>query len=170
MKENGFARWMRYVCCAALLVLLAASSYAGAGGDQIQAVSVPVTIQTVSSQAMAAASLADAIERLQKEREAALLQLQSILDDPRTDEKTAQDALAEKKKMALRMETEAAVEKLLLEMGFGETAAVTGEGMMSIVVPWQIAENEQSRLKIIDAACSHTGLAPECVKIILAKK
>lgn len=170
MKESGFARGMRYVCCAALLVLLAVSSYVGAGGEQIQAVSVPVTIQTVSSQAMAAASQAETIARLEKEREEALLLIQSILDDPRTDEKTAADALGEKKRMALRMETEAAVEKLLLEMGFGETAVVLGEGMMSIVVPWQIAENEQSRLRIMDAACSHAGLAPERVKIILAKK
>lgn len=170
MKINGLARGMRIVCCAALLGLLAVSSYAGAGSGQVQAVSVPVTIQTISPQAMSASSMAETLARLQGERENALALLQGILDDPRTDKETAENTLAEKKKLALRMETEAAVEKLLLEIGFGETAAVLGENMLSIVLPWQIAENEESRMRIIDAACGHTGFTPECIKIILSKK
>ena len=47
---------------------------------------------------------------------------------------------------------------------------VLGGESVTVIVPWQAAENEQSRVRIIDAAATQTGLAPECVKIILSKK
>lgn len=160
----------RFTACAALLVLLAASSYAGAGARQTETVLVPVMIETIPDQTVSAETLDETGERLEMERQQALLQLQSVLDDPRTDQQTASRALQEKTDMALRMETEAALEQMLAQMGFGGAVVVAGEGTISISAPWQMAENEQNRLQMIDAACSQTGLSPENVKIILAKK
>lgn len=170
MKTRGSGRFLRFAGCVGLMALLAASSYVGAGTNQVQAVGVPVTIETVSSQALSAVSLAETVSRLESEREQALLYLQSVLDDPRADDETAAIALDRKMEIAGRMETEAAVELLLAQMGFADLAVSAGEDVLSIVAPWQTAENEQSRIRIIDAASAQTGLAPARIKIILAKK
>ena len=83
---------------------------------------------------------------------------------------TRDEALREKTALAKRMVAEAETAALLSHMGFGETAVVLGGESVTVIVPWQAAENEQSRVRIIDAAATQTGLAPECVKIILSKK
>ena len=168
--ETGRYRMERFAACAALLMLLAVSSYAGTAARQTESALVPVMVEVVSESALSAASLVETREKLITQRKQAILQMESVLDDPRTDRETAAQALREKTEMAARLETEAALELLLTQMGFEDAAVVAGKGIISIVAPWQAAENEQNRLRIIDAACGHTGIAPENVKIILAKK
>ncbi|MBE5800587.1 MAG: SpoIIIAH-like family protein [Clostridiales bacterium] len=163
-------RRLRLAGCAALLAILAASSYAGAGQRQTQAVSVPVMVEMISHEAIAAASAEETGARFAAQRDDALALLQNVLDDPKADEDTVKKALEEKIRIAQRMETEASVSALLAQMGFENTTVAMGEGALSIVAPWQIAENEQNRMRMIDAAASRSGLSAECIKIILAKK
>lgn len=163
-------RLLRMAGCAALLVLLAASGYAGAVPKPAQVASVPVMVKMVSQEALSAVSLEQTRAELNQHREAALAQLQLVLDDPRTDDETAENALREKAEIAAKMETEASVCALLAHMGFADTAVVAGEGILSIIAPWQAAGNEQNRIRMIDAAAGQCGLLPQNVKIIPAKK
>lgn len=160
---------MRLTGCTALVLLLAVCGYWGAGRQKTTGVSVPVAVETVSESVLSAASMEETQRRLRDERESALALLQSVLEEPAADERIKSDALAKKTEMAARMEKEAALCAALAHMGFDGAAVVLGENAATVIVPWQAAESEQNRVKIIDAAVSHTGLAPENVKIILSK-
>ena len=164
------ARRVRTAGCAVLVALLAACSYLGARQPQRAAVSVPVAVEVISERVLGAASLEETQQKLRQERESALALLQSVIDDPNAQAGTRDEALREKTALAKRMVAEAETAALLSHMGFGETAVVLGGESVTVIVPWQAAENEQSRVRIIDAAATQTGLAPECVKIILSKK
>ena len=170
MSRERTARNLRTAGCAALVALLAVCSYMGARQPQTRTVSVPVAVETISESALSAASLEETQDRLQRERESALALMQSVIDDPNAGTDTKEEALKEKTALAKRMAAEAEMTALLGQMGFGDAAVVLGEACVSVIVPWQAAENEQNRVRIIDAASAHTGLAPECVKIILSKK
>ncbi|MBQ4265730.1 MAG: SpoIIIAH-like family protein [Clostridia bacterium] len=164
-------RKMRRFGCAALLLLLTLSAYSGAAKPEVQAVSVPVTVQTISQEALSAQSLAESADALAKKREALLAQLQSIADQPGADSETINQALRQMAALVQRMETEASVCTLLCSMGFSDVVAILSEErILSVIVPWQIAENEKNRLRIMDAVASHAGVSPDAVKIILAKK
>lgn len=169
-ERERAARRVRTAGCAVLVALLAACSYLGARQPQASAVSVPVAVETISERALGSASLEQTQQKLRQERENALALLQSVIDDPDAGSDARNEALKEKTALAKRMEAEAETAALLSHMGFGETAVVLGEGSVTVIAPWQAAENEQSRVRIIDAAATQTGLAPECVKIILSKK
>ena len=168
MKKTAALKLIRYAGCAVLLAVLAISSYAS--GRPAQVPIVPVMIETVPDQALAASSMEKTNERLEHRRREALLLLQSVIDDPQADETSRSAARQEKNRIAARMETEASLRALLTHMGFEQTAVVMGDESLSIVVPWQAAENEQNRVRLIDAAVSQSGCLPEAVKIILAKK
>ena len=169
-ERERAARRVRTAGCAVLVALLAACSYLVARQPQGSAVSVPVAVETISARALDAASLEETQQKLEQERESALALLQSVIDDPNAGADGRNEALKEKTALAKRMEAEAETAALLSHMGFGETAVVLGGESVTVIVPWQAAENEQSRVRIIDAAATQTGLAPECVKIILSKK
>lgn len=168
MKEKTSSRMVRFAGCAGLLALLAASSYAGR--QQTLTPAVPVMFEMVSAEAAAAYTVEQTQERLNRQREEALALLQSILDDPSADEASKDKAIQEKTRIASRMETEASVTALLAHMGFEQAAVVMGDQMLSLIVPWQAAENEQNRIRLIDAAVSQSGFSADAVKIILAKK
>ncbi|MGN0773178.1 MAG: SpoIIIAH-like family protein [Candidatus Ventricola sp.] len=170
MSREQAARRMRTAGCAALVALLAACSYWGAKQPPASAVSVPVAVETISESALGASSLEETQDRLRQEREQALALVQSVIDDPSAGAGARDEALKEKTALAKRMEQEAALTALLAHMGFGDAAVVLGEDSAAVIIPWQAAENERSRVQIIDAAATQTGLAPECVKIILSKK
>ena len=169
-ERERSARRVRTAGCAVLVALLAACSYLGARQPQRAAVSVPVAVEVISERVLGAASLEETQQKLRQERESALALLQSVIDDPNAQAGTRDEALREKTALAKRMVAEAETAALLSHMGFGETAVVLGGESVTVIVPWQAAENEQSRMRIIDAAATQTGLAPECVKIILSKK
>ena len=169
-ERERSARRVRTAGCSVLVALLAACSYLGARQPQRAAVSVPVAVEVISERVLGAASLEETQQKLRQERESALALLQSVIDDPNAQAGTRDEALREKTALAKRMVAEAETAALLSHMGFGETAVVLGGESVTVIVPWQAAENEQSRVRIIDAAATQTGLAPECVKIILSKK
>jgi len=168
MMDSTASRILRYVCCAVLLGVLAVSSYAG--GKTSHTPAVPVMIEIMPDQVLAASTMEKTSERLETRRQESLLLLQSVIDDPQTDETSRKRALEEKTGIAARMEKEASLEALLDYMGFGQTAVIMGEDTLSIVAPWQAAENERSRVQMIDAAAGQSGLSAEAIKIILAKK
>lgn len=168
MSNRTASRMLRYAGCAVLLGVLAISSYAG--GKPAHTPIVPVMIETVPDQVLTASTMEKTSENLALKRREALLLLQSVIDDPQADDASKRLAFEEKNRIAARMETEASLEALLAHMGFGETAVITGEDALSIVVPWQAAENEHSRVQIIDAAVSQSGFSAEAIKIILSKK
>ena len=162
---------LRRMACIGLLLLVVICSYAGSAQPAVQAVSVPVTLQAVPETALTAQPISQVVERLADEREKVLSKLQDIAAQPGADEKTIEKIMGEKAEFIRRMETEAEICALLQGMGFADTAVVIGEtGAVSIIAPWQIAENEQNRLRMIDAAAYHAGVAPDSVKIILSKK
>lgn len=168
MKQSIGARVMRLAGCAALLALLAVSSYGGS--RRIEAPAVPVLIENVSSETLSTLTMEETQKRLTQRREESLAVLQSVLDDPSADAAARTQALAQKTKIASRMETEASLQALLAHMGFDGAAVIMGEGLLSIVVPWQMAENEQNRVRMIDAAVTQSGFSADAVKIILSKK
>lgn len=166
--NTSVLRMMRWGGCAALLALLAASSYAGRREESVPV--VPVMVQIMPDEALAAATVQKTTEELAHKREEALALLESVLSDPAADETARKQALLEKTRIAARMEKEAAICALLAHMGFDQTAVIAGEDALSIIAPWQIAENEQSRLQMIDAAAAQSGFSADAIKIILAKK
>ena len=168
MNKAKASRMMRYAGCVVLLAVLAISSYAGGGDPQVPL--VPVMIETVPDQVLAVSTMEKTSERLKQKRQEALLLLQSVIDDPQADEASKGHALEEKTRIAARMEKEASLEALLSHMGFAQCAVITGEGVLNVVVPWQEAENEYSRVQIIDAAVSQSGFSAEAIRIILSKK
>ena len=149
MNREKATRCVRLTGCAALVALLAVCGYRGAGRTAPAAVSVPVAVERVSESVLSAASMEDTQERLAQERTGALALLQSVLEDPAADEKAKVEALSQKTAIAHRMETEAALCAVLSHMGFDGAAAVLGEGTATVIVPWQAAQNEQNRVKII---------------------
>lgn len=167
MNQTMTAKALRFAGCAALLALLVVSS-AGRGKNSMP--SVPVMVEIMPQQALAARTIGQTRERLKAQRDEALALLQRVLDDPHAGDEQKSQALAQTVQIASRMEMEAAVEALLEQMGFGDMAVVAGEGALHIIAPWQAAENEQNRVRMIDAAVSQSGISPEAVKIILAKK
>lgn len=168
MKKAFTARAARFAGCGALLALLAMSSCAG--GRKVEAPAVPVLIETVSSETVSALTMEETGERLNQRREEALALLESVLEDSSADDAQRKQAMTEKTRIASRMETEASLQALLAHMGFSENAVIMGEEMLSIVVPWQDAENEQNRVRMIDAAVTQSGFSADAVKIILSKK
>ena len=168
MNKATAPQVMRYAGCGVLLAVLAISSYAAGGPPHTPA--VPVMMEIVPDQALAASSMEKTNEHLTQQRQEALLFLQSVIDDPQADEASRKQAMAQKNRIAANMETEAALEALLAHMGFVQTAVIMGEGILSVVVPWQAAENEHNRVRIIDAAAGQSGFSAEEIKIILAKK
>ena len=168
MNNLVASRILRYAGCGVLLGVLAVSSYAG--GKPPQAPIVPVLIETVPDQLLTASTMEKTTERLEQKRREALLLLQSVIDDPLADDASRKQAFEEKTRIAARMGTEASLEAMLEHMGFVQPGVIMGEGTLSVVVPWQAAENEHSRMQIIDAAVSQSGLSAEAIKIILAKK
>ena len=168
MNKEFVMRAGRLAGCAALLALLVASSSAAA--KPVQMAGVPVSAYTVSTQELAGVSMEEINNKLDDQRGQALAVLQSVIDDPKAKGEQISAALDKKTQIAARMETEAAICALLDHMGFGQTAVVMGEESLSIVAPWQTAENEQNRVRMIDAAASQSGLPAGAVKIILAKK
>ena len=167
MKQAMAVRVLRFAGCAALLALLVVSSSAGRQENPIP--NVPVMLEIMPEQALAAQTVEQTRRQLTDKREQTLALLQSVLEDPQAGKLQKSRALEEKTQLALRMEKEAAVEAVLAHMGFGDTAVVAGENGLHIIAPWQTAENEQNRVRMIDAAVSQSGLSADAVKIILAK-
>ncbi len=167
MKNVSVGRWLS---CSALLALLGACGYAGAKTTPVQTVSVPVIAQMIPQEATSLEAMAQAGMMLDMARETALARLQEVIDHPDSAQDTVRYALEEKARITSCAQKEAALGALLAQMGFGHVTAVIGEESVSVIAPWQTAENEQSRMQIIDAAAAQTGFSAEQVKIILAKK
>ena len=168
MNQENAMRAGRFAGCAALLALLIMSSSTAA--KPVQVASVPVFAQTLSSPTLSSASMEETVKKLEAQREQALALLQSVLDDPRAQQEQITAALEKKTQIASNMEKEAAIGAQLAHMGFDQTAVVMGNGALSIIAPWQMAENEQNRIRMIDAAASLSGISAGNVKIILSKK
>lgn len=145
-RENVF----RMACGAALLMLLAVCGYAGAYRADT-AVSVPVTVV------------------YEQENQASAL-LDSVIKDPEVSKETKDSALAEKVKIAKRLDKEAQAEKLLCEMGFEGTSVLCSEAGVTIVTTEKNAASEKERTRMTGAVSGLLGTSGEDIKIILAKK
>ena len=167
MNREKVLRAGRFAGCALLLALLVASSSAAV--KPVQVAGVPVSAYTVSNQERLAATIEETTKKLETQREQGLTLLQSVLEDPRAQQEQIAEAHEKKIQIAQRIETEAAISAQLAHMGF-EAVVVMGDGSLNIIAPWQIAENEQNRVRMIDAAVSLSGFPADAVKIILAKK
>lgn len=168
MNQIMTAKMLRFAGCAGLLALLVISSYAGR--TQVEVPVVPMQVETVSGEVLELQTMAQTDERLEQKRKETIALLQSVLEDPSAGEEEKKKALEEKTKIAARMETEASLEALLAHMGFEQTAVIAGEETLSIIAPWQAAENEHNRVRMIDAAVSQSAFSADAVKIILSKK
>ncbi len=165
-KENGRAR---AAVCAALLLLLSVSGYAGANRwEHAEMVSVPIVFEAIEAGALAAEAGEDGAHRLKREREHALSLLEDVIRDPKASEQTAQNALMQKAEIAENMEKEARLIAALEQLGIEGAAAVMGEQILSVFAPEGML-NDKNRVQIVDMASSVTGVSAECVKIILVK-
>jgi len=165
MKRQG----IRGLCCAALIALLAVSGYAGMRREEAQSVSIPIVFDTIMESELV---FGDAQEEdsFEKEREKALSLLEDVIRDPKAKEKTVQNALEEKIRIAGSMEQEARLRQALTEMGIEDAGAISGNGTMTLILPSGSMIDDKTRIQIVDTVQTVTGILPECVKIILAKK
>lgn len=169
----GQGRWtvcIRTVSAALLLALLGLCGYVGARGRTAQTASVPVARGTIDMQGVYASSMEQTRKRLEGERTQELTLLQEVLADPAADESLKKQALLQKTQIVQRMEWEAQTTAALSYMGYEGVAVVCGAQAVTVIAPYELAGGEQDRVRMIDAAASQTGLSPESVKIILAKK
>lgn len=145
-KESVF----HMICGAALLVLLAVCGYAGAYRTDT-AVSVPVTV-------------------IYEEENQAVEILDSVIKDPTASRETKDGALAEKVKIAKRLDLEKQAEKMLCEMGFENTSVLYAKEGVTIVTTEKNADSEKKRTRMTGAVSGLLGVSGEDIKIILAKK
>lgn len=170
MEKNRLTVVMRSAGCALLLALLAVCGYLGAKQEPAQAVSVPVVRETIPEPEVAASSIEEIRARLAGEREQELALLQGVIDNPATDAKTLESALAQQAQIAGRMESEAQTVAGLSYMGFADVAAVCGAQGITVITPYQNVLEDKDKTRMIDAVASQTGLSAEDIKIILVKK
>jgi len=108
--------------------------------------------------------------RLADERTQEAALLESVAEDPKAEEETAEMARRQKLQLAERIDAEARTLACLAYMGYDDVAVVCGAESVTVIAPFSQAESEQDRVRIIDAAAAQTGIRAEAVKIILAKK
>lgn len=162
-------RWGRCAGGALLLMLLAASGYAGAVRAPVQTVSVPVSCQSLSAWEISEETMQEIQMRLEHERRQEIALLDSVIAGRDASDELAAQALSQKTALAARMETEAQTEAVLAYMGYAQVQAVCGAGRMTLIAPWQYASDDADRVKMIAAAAEQAQISAECVKIILPK-
>ena len=166
MKDRNGAN--RAAGCAALIALLAVSGYMGAQPQkQTAAVSVPIVFERMESMDFDLPD--DAGRGTLKDREKALMLLDSVIGDPRAAESSVQAALARKAEMAEHIEKEARIVHMLEAMGFAGTEALCSGQMTALIVPKELALDEKTRVQMIDAAANISGQNAGCIKIIPQK-
>jgi len=159
----------RMLCPAALLALLAFSSYMSMPQkEQTAMVSVPVVFEAIED-VSAILPAEEAESRLKQERERALSLLEDVIRDPKASEAAIESALMQKTEMADQMETEARIVETLDAMGFPGTAALCGGTMTTVIVPQNLLFAEKARIQIIDAAANAAKRSADCIKIIPQK-
>lgn len=168
-RQEKWTIGVRSASCAILLLLLAVCGYAGAREQTTATLSVPVTYETMDAAQVSGSTMEEIRAKLSGEREQELSLLQSVIDHPQSDEQTVQRALEQKTQIAQRMELEAQTQASLAYMGYEDAAVVCGAEAVTVFVPWQSAQSEQDRVRLIDAAASQTQAEPDAIKIILAK-
>lgn len=161
------SRALRTALCAALVALLGASGYAGRQTASPQA-AVPVSAVTLDQDVIAEKGLRETEEALERERERALEMLKSILADPRAGDAAAADAAEKMADIAARMEREASLEAALARIGVRASAACTQTAASVFVLPTD-AQDEKTRMQILDLAAAVCEMEPSCIKIILVK-
>ncbi|MBQ4609192.1 MAG: SpoIIIAH-like family protein [Clostridia bacterium] len=169
-KNRQIAAAVRMASCAALLLLLAVCGYAGASREETRRVSVPVVYETMTAQEISLRSMEETRLRLREEREREVQLLQRVIDDPAAGEETAEQARKQMLQLTERMDSEARTQAALEYMGYTQVAVVCGAQSVSVIAPVWTAQEEQDRIRIIDAAAAQTRLPAEAVKIILSKK
>lgn len=170
MKGKGMRSFYQMARAAALLVLLAACGYAGAREPDVRMVSAPVTRQVLTAAEISAVTTEETAKQIKQKRQTELALLDSVLGDPDTSSGTRSDALAQKAELAARMGKETQLEAALAYMGCGDIPVICGADTVTVFVPAETALSERERMRIVDAAVSHTGASAEDVKIILSKK
>lgn len=152
-----------------LLALLAVCGYAGASQNDVQAVSLPVTYETISAWELSGETMESVRERLAQEREREIALLDSVIENPEASSALVAQALAQKTQLTERMETEAQTRAALAYMGYAQVGVISGTDMLTLITPWQYVQEEQDRVRLIDTAAGQAQISPEYVKIILSK-
>jgi len=172
MKEQAAetGRMVRAAACAALLFAMAVSGVIAVGTPEKDNVFVPTVSINMSDQELSAMAIKSIRDRLQQQRERELLLLDEVIERSSPGEQSADEALAQKLDIIQRMEYEAQAQACLDNMGFERTAVLCGAQNVTVFAPFEYSGDEKSRISMIDALSSLTGVGVESVKIILAKK
>ena len=151
------------------LGILGICGYVGTRRENRATVGVPVSYAALASADVQEATMADVRARLKSAREQELSLLESVIEHPDTDSDTLKSALAQRTQIVRRMEWEAQIEAVLLQMGI-DGEAVGGEKGVTIIADAQDVADEQTKMRLIHVACAQTGLEASDMKIILVKK
>lgn len=168
-KQNRLSVGLRISTGVLFLGILALCGYAGSREQNRPAVGVPVTYTAMAQANVQTESMQSVRARLKSEREQEISLLDSVIEHPDTSSTTRENALAQKAQIASRMEMEAQIEAVLLQMGI-DGEAVGGETGVTIVADASDLDDEQAKMRVIHAACAQTGLEADKLKIILVKK
>lgn len=160
-----------FLICAALIAVLAASGYAGAGSqEEVRMTAAPVISRSSVEDEYEGMTFDEVESKLREERKREIAVLDGVITGTDTDEETRENAQNQKLALAKRMETEAQVRAALEHMGLECAAALCTEERTVLIVPAQYAEDQETTVRIIDAAAAISGCTAKDVKIILVKK
>lgn len=169
----------KYILLAGLIVILIAAAYLnyslGQGGE------TPADMANKSAPTGEAGAktgemelpvmstgdyFADYKQSRENVRQQEIAQLDSIIDDTKSDQETLKDAQEQKMDIVRSMEKELTIEGLLNAKGFSDTIVTVHEGAVNVVVKLKEI-NEQQAAQILDIVQKETSEPAKNIKIIL---
>jgi len=169
MNKVRLEACLRAVSSMLLLLILGVCGYLGARQGEVKAVSVPIMREVMEQELHSSLTIEETRIRLEERRKEEIALLDSVIDQTDSGDRSRSDAHEQKMQIVQRMEIEAKTEASLAYMGFDRAAAVCGAQSLTVFIPFDQAKDEKTRVRLIDAAASSSGISPEAVKIILTK-
>ena len=170
MNQKRLTAYVRAAGSAFLLLILGVCGYLGTLQNEVKAVSVPIVRSIMEQEIHTASTVEETRQRFENRRKEEIALLDSIIAQSDGEGQSRLDALEQKMQIVQRMELEAEAQASLSYMGFDRAAVVCGAQSLTVFVPFDQAEDEKKRVRLLDAAASASGISPEAVKIILTKK
>ena len=166
MKEKEKRK--RFVWCTLLLTVLVVSAV-HTEEREVQTAALPVSRVEGEFHEVSEMTTKTARESILERRMKEIELPDAVLCDPDATKEIREDALSQKNDIERRMEFETQAQACMENMGIKESAALFGTQNMTVCASFEYVSEEKQRTSIIDAVSSITGLAPDSIKIILAK-
>lgn len=115
--------------------------------------------------AAAAESIATFQDERSRNRTVTVAQLNSIIEDDRTDDETRREAQQALMESIERSDQETAIEGLVMALGFESCVASVGSDSCTVVVKAASLSRQQAA-QVLDVACRQTGMLAGSIKVI----